>query len=81
MVSFPRFRNELSLWLPLRVTLVVPWSLLLLLVVLAGFQLLVGQVAAAFVVPGNVLVAVLAARLLVCTTPASVLIDALRYRD
>lgn len=67
----------LSTRLPLRVTLVVPWSLLLLLVVLAAFQLLVGQLAAAFVVPGNVLVAVLAARLLVCTTPASVLIDAL----
>ncbi|MFT3969841.1 MAG: energy-coupling factor transporter transmembrane protein EcfT [Micropruina sp.] len=67
----------LSTRLPVRVTLVVPWSLLLLLIVLASFQLLVGQVAAAFVVPGNVLVAVLAARLLVCTTPASVLVDAL----
>ncbi|MFT4228135.1 energy-coupling factor transporter transmembrane component T family protein [Micropruina sp.] len=63
--------------LPARVTLAVPWSLVVLLVVLAAFQLLVGQPAAAFVVAGNVLVAVLAARLIVCTTPASVLIDAL----
>ena len=63
--------------LPARVTLAVPWSLAVLLIVLAAFQLLVGQPAAAFVVAGNVLVAVLAARLIVCTTPASVLIDAL----
>lgn len=63
--------------LPVRTTLAVPWSLAVLMLVLGGFQLLIGQPAAAFVVPGNVLQAVLAARLIICTTPASVLIDAL----
>lgn len=67
----------LTTGLPARLTLGVPWSLVVLLVVLAGFQLLVGQPDAAFIVPGNVLQAVLAARLIVCTTPASVLVDAL----
>lgn len=63
--------------LPVRVTLAVPWSLVVFLAVLAVFQLLVGQPEAAFVVPGNVLQAVLAARLILCTTPATVLVDAL----
>ncbi|MFT4295975.1 MAG: energy-coupling factor transporter transmembrane protein EcfT [Micropruina sp.] len=63
--------------LPVRLTLALPWSLLVLLVVLAGFQLAIGQPGSAFVVPGNVLQAVLAARLILCTTPASVLVDAL----
>ena len=63
--------------LPPRETLGVPWSLVVLLAVLAVFQLVVGQPAAALVVPGNVLQAVLAARLIVSTTPAAVLVDAL----
>lgn len=67
----------LSTGLPARVTLTVPWSLVALLAVLAVFQLVIGQPDSAFVVPGNVLQAVLAARLLICTTPASVLVDAL----
>ena len=67
----------LSTRLPARVELAVPWSLVAFLAVLAGFQLVIGQPDAAFVVPGNVLQAVLAARLLICTTPASVLVDAL----
>ena len=63
--------------LPARSTLTVGWGLGILLAVLAGFQVLVGQYAAAFVVPGNLLLAVLAARLIIVSTPASVLIDAL----
>lgn len=63
--------------LPARATLAMPWSLVVLLAVLAVFQLLVGQPSAAFVVPGNLLQAVLAARLIICTTPAAVLVDAL----
>jgi len=55
----------------------VPRGLLVLLLVLAAFQVLIGQSALAFVVPGNVLLAVLAARLIIITTPASLLIDAL----
>ena len=67
----------LSTRLPVRVTLLVPRGLLVLLLVLAAFQVLIGQSALAFVVPGNVLLAVLAARLIIITTPASLLIDAL----
>lgn len=67
----------LTTGLPARMTLAVPWALVVLLLVLAVFQLLIGQPDAAFVVSGNVLQAVLAARLMVCTTPASVLVDAL----
>jgi biotin transport system permease protein len=63
--------------LPARATLSLSWGLVGLLAVLAAFQVLVGQPALAFVVPGNVLVALLAARLLIVTTRASVLIDAL----
>ncbi len=63
--------------LPHRVTLVLSSGLLMLLAVLALFQVLIGQPALAFVVPGNVLLAVLAARLLIVTTRASTLIDAL----
>ena len=58
----------LSTALPARITLAVSWGLAVLLAVLAVFQLLIGQPALAFVVPGNVLVAVLAARLIICTT-------------
>jgi len=67
----------LSTRLPVRVTLSVPRGLLVLLLVLAAFQVLIGQPALAFAVPGNVLLAVLAARLIIITTPASLLIDAL----
>lgn len=63
--------------LPVRATLALSWGLVVLLAVLAAFQVLVGQPALAFVVPGNVLLAVLAARLLITCTRASVLIDAL----
>lgn len=63
--------------LPVRATLSVSWGLFGLLAVLAAFQILIDQPALAFVVPGNVLLAVLAARLLITTTRASVLIDAL----
>lgn len=63
--------------LPLADTLRMPLTLVVLLVVLAVFQVLIGQPAMAFVVPGNLLAAVLAARLLIVTTRESVLIDAL----
>ena len=69
----------LSTRLPARATLGLSTGLVGLLVVLAGFQVLIGQPALAFVVPGNVLLTVLAARLLILTTRASVLIDALVY--
>ena len=67
----------LSCRLPARAVFAIPVVLVVLLVVLAAFQLLVGQPALAFVVPGNVLLAVWAARLVIVTTPASVLVDAL----
>lgn len=67
----------LSTGLPVRATLALPWGLIGLLAVLALFQVLVGQPALALVVPGNVLLAVLASRLLITTTRAAVLIDAL----
>lgn len=67
----------LSTLLPPRGTLALSWGLAGLLGVLAGFQLVIGQPSLAFVVPGNVLLTVLAARLLIVTTRASVLIDAL----
>jgi len=67
----------LTTGLPPRATLTMSWGLLGLLAVLAVFQVLIGQPQLAFVVPGNVLLAVLAARLLITTTRASVLIDAL----
>ena len=63
--------------LPVRATLALSWGLVVLLAVLAVFQVLIGQPALAFVVPGNVLLAVLAARLLITCTRAAVLIDAL----
>ncbi|MCB1253231.1 MAG: energy-coupling factor transporter transmembrane protein EcfT [Austwickia sp.] len=67
----------LATGLPVRATLAVTWGLLVLLAVLAVFQVLIGQPALAFVVPGNVLLAVLAARLIIVTTRPAVLIDAL----
>lgn len=67
----------LSTGLPVRATLALPWGLIGLLAVLALFQVLVGQPTLALVVPGNVLLAVLASRLLITTTRAAVLIDAL----
>ena len=67
----------LTTGLPPRATLTLSWGLLGLLAVLAVFQVLIGQPQLAFVVPGNVLLAVLAARLLITTTRAPVLIDAL----
>lgn len=67
----------LSTGLPARATLALPWGLIGLLAVLALFQVLVGQPTLALVVPGNVLLAVLASRLLITTTRAAVLIDAL----
>lgn len=63
--------------LPVRVTVGLSWPLTLLLAALAGFQLLLRRPELAFVAPGNVLVAVLAARLLIVTTRPTVLIDAL----
>lgn len=67
----------LTTGLPPRATLALSWGLLGMLAVLAAFQVLIGQPELGFVVPGNVLLAVLAARLLITTTRASVLIDAL----
>ncbi len=67
----------LSTGLPARATLALPWGLIGLLAVLALFQVLVGQPTLALVVRGNVLLAVLASRLLITTTRAAVLIDAL----
>lgn len=63
--------------LPARAMFAIPVALLVLLLVLGVFQLVVGRPDLAFVVPGNVLLAVWAARLIIVTTPASVLVDAL----
>lgn len=62
---------------PVRIGLAVPWMLVVLLVVLAAFQVLIGAPWLAVVVPANVLLAVFAARLMILTTPAAELIDAL----
>lgn len=58
-------------------TLRVPWALLLLLVVVGGYQLLTGRPDLAVVVAGNLLLAVWSSRLLIDTTPGTVLVDAL----
>ncbi|MDO5066597.1 MAG: energy-coupling factor transporter transmembrane component T [Propionibacteriaceae bacterium] len=55
----------------------IGWVMWLLLAVLAVFQLLSGNANAAVTAPGNLLVAVLAARLLTLTTPTTDILDAL----
>ena len=59
-----------------RLTLVLPRALIVWLAVLAAVELLLQQPALAFVVPGNLLIAVLAARLVTFTTSPDALIDA-----
>lgn len=53
------------------------WAMWLILGLLAAYQLVVLNPRAAVVVPGNLLLAVLAARLLTLTTPTPELLDAL----
>ncbi len=55
----------------------LPRALLVLLTVLAGYQLVVGRPDLAVVVTANLVTAVYASRLLTLTTPGPVLIDAL----
>lgn len=62
---------------PARAAYRMPLPLVVLLVALAGYHALTGDWAAAFVVPGNVWLAVLASRVLVTTTPGPALVDAL----
>lgn len=62
---------------PARTAYRLPWTLVLLLAILAGYHVLRGNPAAAVTVPGAVLVAVLASRLLTMTTPGPDLLDAL----
>jgi biotin transport system permease protein len=63
--------------IPARTAYRLPWGLVLLLAMLAGYQVLVGNWASAVTVPGAVLIAVLASRLLTMTTPGPALLDAL----
>ncbi len=63
--------------LPARTAYRMPLPLGVLLVALAAYHAVTGDWAAAFVVPGNVWLAVLASRLLVLTTPGPQLLDAL----
>lgn len=58
-------------------TLAIPWGLVFLLALLAGFQVFLGRPDLAVVVAGNLLVAVWSSRLLLFTTPGSELVDAL----
>lgn len=67
----------LSSGLGVRRCLALPSVLLVMIALLVGYQLLWGQVAAAIVVVANLLLCVYAARMLVLTTPAPVLLDAL----
>ena len=55
----------------------IGWAMWLILGLLAAYQLVVLNPQAAVVVPGNLLLAVLAARLLTLTTPTPALLDAL----
>lgn len=55
----------------------IGWAMWLILGLLAAYQLVVLNPIAAVVVPGNLLLAVLAARLLTLTTPTPALLDAL----
>lgn len=57
--------------------LAIPWGMLGMLVVLGGYQAIIGAWGAAFVVVGNVVTALYASRLLMSSTPGSVLLDAL----
>ena len=63
--------------IPLRRIFSIGWYLWLLLGIMAGYQLVSLLPEAAFVSPGNLLLAVLAARLLTLTTPTPDLMDAL----
>lgn len=58
----------------------VPWPLLLLLVVMGGYQAATGDAVAGLVLAGNVMLAVWASRLLTMTTPVPVLMDAVAAR-
>ncbi|WP_028709366.1 energy-coupling factor transporter transmembrane component T family protein [Propionicicella superfundia] len=57
--------------------LVLPWGMLAMLAFLGAYQGVVGAWDAAIVVVGNIVVALYASRLLMATTPGSVLLDAL----
>lgn len=63
--------------LPARMAYRLPMTLVLLLATLCAYHLLMGNPTSAVTVPGAVLVAVLASRLLTMTTPGPVLLDAL----
>ena len=62
---------------PLRLAWGMPLMLVVLLSVLAGYQLLFGEPARAVTVVGTILVALYAGRVLLLTTPMPVLVDAL----
>lgn len=62
---------------PARAAYRMPVALAVLLAALAAYHAVTGDWAGAFVVPGNVWLAVLASRLLVLTTPGPALVDAL----
>lgn len=57
--------------------LALPWGMVATLVLLGAYQGILGAWDAAAVVVGNILVALYASRLLMVTTPGSVLLDAL----
>lgn len=62
---------------PLRLAWGLPPMLVVLLTVLAGYQIFFGSAALALTVPGTILIALYAGRILLLTTPMPVLIDAL----
>ena len=55
----------------------LPWALVLLVVVMGGYQAVVGDWLGGLVLAGNVVLAVLASRLLTMTKPVPVLLDGL----
>lgn len=57
--------------------LVLPWGMTAMLAFLAGYQVVLGNTRAAIIIVGNILVALYASRLLMSTTPGSVLLDGL----
>lgn len=67
----------LSLRLPVRLALGVPWPLALLLAVLAGYHAATGAWQTGVAVAGTTLLALYASRLILFTTPLPVLVDAL----
>ncbi len=62
---------------PARAAYRLPWPLVLVLLALAGYHAATGTWASAVTVPGAIVVALLASRILTCTTPGPELLDAL----